>query len=354
MSGPGTMVAEAADPPDPARPARSAVAGETTGRRRTFGRVAGRVAAFGAVVGVVVLFRDQLPAPSEVWELITGANPAWLAAAVVAEAAAMRTFAGLLRHLLVTSGIHLSMPRAVAVTYARNAVSSSLPGGQILSVAYTTRQFRRLGAPPAVIAATLVLTSVFSTLTFLALGVVALLAEPATRTTAMLGFAAAGSALALLVVFLPGRGAHRPSGHGPRIQAMADAIRAARAAVTLTPRDRLVLPGLALLNWLFDIACLAAVCAATGVSVGSHTVLLGYVAAKAAGVLALLPGGLGVTEVGMAATFAGAGLSLPAAAAVVAIYRLISYWAVLLVGWGAWLMLSVSGPAERREPRPSR
>ncbi|MEO3807921.1 YbhN family protein [Sphaerisporangium sp. B11E5] len=341
MSGQDVAVAEPADPPDLARPVRG------------YGRVLAKVAAFGAVVCAVVLLRDKLPAPAEVWELVTGANPLWLAAAVAAEAASMRAFATLLRHLLVVGGTHLSLPRAMAVTYARNAVSSSLPGGQILSVAYTTRQFRRLGAPPAVIAATLVLTSVFSTMTFLALGVVALLAEPATRPTAMWVFAGAGSVLALGVVFLPERH-HRPSEHGPRLTAMLDAVRAARSALTLTRRDRLVLPALALLNWLLDIACLAAVCAATGVSVGAHTVLLGYVAAKAAGVLALLPGGLGVTEIGMAATFAGAGLALPAAAAVVAIYRLISYWAVLIVGWGAWLVLNVSGPAERREPRPSR
>jgi uncharacterized membrane protein YbhN (UPF0104 family) len=284
----------------------------------------------------------------------------------------MRTFAWLLRHLLVAGGVQPSVPRAVAVTYARNAVSNSLPGGQLLSVAYTTRQFRRLGAPPAVIAATLVLTSVLSGLTFLALGVVALLAEPATRTTTLWAFVAAGSVLSPAVVFLPVRTGPRPSMRGsrlvflsggtgrrasvlgPRLRVMARAIRSARSALTLTPRDLLVLPGLALLNWLLDIACLAAVCAATGVSVEPHTVLLGYVAARAAGVLTLLPGGLGVTEIGMAATFAGAGLAMPAAAAVVAIYRLISYWAVLVVGWCAWLLLNVSAIAERRGPRPSR
>lgn len=330
-----------ADPPDVAAP------------RRRYRRLIGRSAVFASVVCVVVLFRDRLPDPAEVWGLITRADPVWLGVAVAAEAASMRAFATLLRHLLVAGGIHLSLPRAMAVTYARNAVSSSLPGGQILSVAYTTRQFRRVGASPAVIAAILVLTSVFSTLTFLALGVVALLAEPATRTTAMWVFAGAVSALALAVVFLPER-RPRPSHRGPRLTAMLDAVRAARSAITLTRRDRLVLPAVALLNWLFDIACLAAVCAATGVSVGTHTVLLGYVAAKAAGVLALLPGGLGVTEIGMAATFAGAGLELPAAAAVVAIYRLISYWAVLIVGWCAWLALNVSGTAARPGPRPSR
>jgi hypothetical protein len=38
-----------------------------TGRRRRLGRMAGRVVAFGLVVCVVVLFRDRLPVPAEVW-----------------------------------------------------------------------------------------------------------------------------------------------------------------------------------------------------------------------------------------------------------------------------------------------
>ncbi|WP_182901650.1 flippase-like domain-containing protein [Microbispora sp. H10830] len=80
-------------------------------------------------------------------------------------------------------------------------------------------------------------------------------------------------------------------------------------------------------------------CAAAGVGLGPHTVLLGYVAGKIAATVAVIPGGLGVTELGMAATFVGAGVTGSMAAAVVALYRLISYWAVLAAGWVAWLLL---------------
>ncbi len=70
--------------------------------------------------------------------------------------------------------------------------------------------------------------------------------------------------------------------------------------------------------------------------------------------LALVPGGLGIAEIGMAATFVSAGMTGVAAAAVVAIYRLISYWAVLIVGWSAWLLLNVIATGGRRERPPSR
>ncbi|MEV7965707.1 lysylphosphatidylglycerol synthase transmembrane domain-containing protein [Sphaerisporangium sp. NPDC088356] len=313
-----------------------------------------RLFVVAAVVCVIFLFRDRLPSPSEVWELIAAAHPGWLIVAVMAETSSMRAFARLIRHLLVAGGAQLTLPRAVAVTYARNAVSNSLPGGQVLSVAYTTRQLRLLGATTPLIAATLLLSAVFSTMTFVALGAVALLAEPATRVTALWVFLGAGVALAVLLRFRPRVPARWLSGRGARTQAVLAQLRGARAAITLTRRDRLVLPGLALLNWLLDLACLAAVCAATGVSVGPHTVLLGYVAAKAAGVLALVPGGLGIAEIGMAATFVSAGMTGVAAAAVVAIYRLISYWAVLIAGWSAWLLLNVIAPGGRREPPPSR
>ncbi|MCW2877388.1 MAG: hypothetical protein JWQ95_1488 [Sphaerisporangium sp.] len=322
--------------------------------RRALGRTITRLLVVAAMVCVVVLFRDRLPSPGEVWNLITDAHPGWLVVAVVAEGSSMTAFARLIRYLLNAGGAHLTLQRAVAVTYARNAVSNSLPGGQVLSVAYTTRQLRSLGATTPLIAATLLLSAVFSTMTFVALGAVALLAEPATRVTAVWVFVVAGAGVALLVRFRP-RGLTRLlSGRGPRTDALVAQLRGARAAISLTRRDRLVLPALALLNWLLDVACLAAVCAATGVSVGPHTVLLGYVAAKAAGVLALVPGGLGIAEIGMAATFVSAGMTGVAAAAVVAIYRLISYWAVLIIGWGAWLLLNVIATAGRPGRRPSR
>ena len=290
-----------------------------------------------AVVGLVVyVLKDSMPDLGVVWTSITGAHLGWLVVAVLAEAMSMGTFARLIRRLLRLGGSRLPLFRILALTFARNAVSNSLPAGPVLSIAYTTREFGRLGAARPLIAATLVLSGLFSTATFAALSLVALFGDPSIRTgTAMV------LALTLIVVALLLR--LRPRGLSAwlarRSPKLFEQLRAARTSIKFARRDVLVLAALALANWLLDIACLAAVCAAAGVSIGPHTVLLGYVAAKAAATLAVIPGGLGVAEIGMAATFIAAGATGGTAAAVVTLYRLISYWAVLIAGWTAWLFL---------------
>ncbi|ETK34174.1 lysylphosphatidylglycerol synthase transmembrane domain-containing protein [Microbispora sp. ATCC PTA-5024] len=292
--------------------------------------------ALGVAAPALYLLKDRLPGEDAVVRALTGLDPIWLGAAVLAEAMSMSTFARLVRRLLAVGGTRLTMPRAVALTYARTAVSNSLPAGPVLSLAYVTRELSRLGAAKPLIAATLVLSGVYSTATFTLLGVVALLAEPATRPYALavaLLLLAVASAMVRLHLH-PVRDWMRR--HSP---AVLEQLRAAREAIRPGRRDRVVLAGLALANWGLDIACLGFVCAAAGVSISPPTVLFGYVAAKAAAILALIPGGLGVAEFGLGATFVAAGVTGGAAAAVVLLYRLISYWAVLVTGWLAWALL---------------
>ncbi|GAA4561391.1 lysylphosphatidylglycerol synthase transmembrane domain-containing protein [Planotetraspora kaengkrachanensis] len=291
----------------------------------------------GVAAGLVVsVVRSGLPDPDEVWHAMGGLNVGWLSVAVLAQILSMGTFARLIRRLLILGGAHLTVPRAVALTYARNAVTNSFPAGQVVGIAYTTRQFARLGAAKPLIAATLVLSGVYSTATFVMLGAVAVLGEPSIRPAGV-------TVLALVLVLVGALSLVRPRAFGEwlgrRFPRAMDQMRAARRAVTMARRDRLMLAWLALANWLLDVACLAAVCEAAGVHIGPHTVLLGYVAAKAAAVLLLIPGGLGIAEIGLAATLIGGGVAGGTAAAVVLLYRLISYWGVLVAGWAAWLLL---------------
>ncbi len=48
------------------------------------------------------------------------------------------------------------------MTFARNAVAGSLPAGPVVSVAYTTQVFAKLGAGKRLIAAVLVLAAGYS------------------------------------------------------------------------------------------------------------------------------------------------------------------------------------------------
>ncbi|MBP2706493.1 UPF0104 family protein [Microbispora sp. RL4-1S] len=293
----------------------------------------------GAAGLAVFVLRDRLPDGSAVAQALTGLDLGWLGVAALAQWISMAMFARLVRRVLVVGGTRLPLPRAVALTYARTALSNSLPAGSVLSLAYVTRQLSRAGAAKPLIAATLVLSGVYSSATFVLLGLVALLAEPAARP-----FTAAVLALLValpLIVWAVARPRFRSvrAWLTARVPAVMTQLEAAFAAVRPGGRDRLALVTLALGNWVLDMACLAAVCAASGVEVGAPTVLLGYVAAKGAGMLALIPGGLGAAELGLGATLVAAGVAGGAATAVVLLYRLISFWAVLLVGWICWVLL---------------
>ncbi|MGH3376814.1 MAG: lysylphosphatidylglycerol synthase domain-containing protein, partial [Actinoallomurus sp.] len=110
-------------------------------------RWAARVAALGALLACVVVLRDRLPDPDALWQVTIHAGPGWLACAVVAQLASMSMFARVQRRLLRAGGVRMSLPRAIRMTYAGNALSTTLPAGPAISVAFNFRQYRRAGAP---------------------------------------------------------------------------------------------------------------------------------------------------------------------------------------------------------------
>ncbi|NUP02909.1 MAG: UPF0104 family protein, partial [Nonomuraea sp.] len=167
------------------------------------GRRLKAVTVLGVTGLVLFTLRDSVPDPAGIWAAIRGADLGWLAVAVAAELASMRLFALMLRRLLAHGGVRLTLPRAVALTYARNAMSNSLPAGPLLSIAFTIREFGRLGAARPLAAAVLVLSGVYSTATFALLGLVALLGNPVTRLPAAIVLAAVVAAAALAVRLRP-------------------------------------------------------------------------------------------------------------------------------------------------------
>ena len=90
---------------------------------------------------------------------------------------------------------------------------------------------------------------------------------------------------------------------------------------------------LAFLNWLADAGVLAASIAAVGAPVPWRDLLFVYAVGTAVASAGVVPGGLGVVEGALALTLMGAGLRHPVALAAVLIYRLISFWMVISVGW---------------------
>src|SRR4051812_37885231 len=199
-----------------------------------------------AFVTCAVLFRSDLPDPGALWRDIAHAGPGWLACAVAAQLASMGMFARVQRRLLRAGGVRMSLPRAIRMTYAGNALSTTLPLGPAISVAFNFRQYRRAGAPPQLATAVVLVGGVIMTTAYCVVGLVALLAEPHARVFA-------GSALAALAAVVAGvsltwhrygtaflraaRWAARPALRRPGTARLIAEFRQGRGTLRLRPAD---------------------------------------------------------------------------------------------------------------------
>lgn len=319
-----------------------------------------RIAALATALGLAVFFRDALPDPAAMAALTTEADPGWLAVVVMAEILSMGAFARLQRRLLRTGGVRISLPRAFAVTYAGNALSTTLPAGPVVSVTYSFRQFRRGGASVQVATSVIMLGGIVTSTTYTVVALLTLLGEPEFRLpagAALLGAAAGGVLLWWNAGFrrrLCGITGHvlRAALRHRRAARLARSVQRARGGVRLTRRDLGVVIAFAVLNWTFEAMALIAATRALGISLAPHQIMLAYFAAQAAGsLLPLLPGGLGAIEAGLVTTLVAFGASATPAGAAVAVYRLVSFWGVVAVGWLAWLLLRASDQSLRAAQR---
>lgn len=331
-----------------AREEDAPVAPEPSARRRGMWVQLGVLA---ATAGALAAFHDRLPDFGAMWDAARRAEPGWLAVVVLGAAGSMGAFARLQRRLLRIGGLRISLRRAFAVTYAGNALSTTLPAGPALSVVYTFRQFRRSGASARLAMAVILLGGVITTAAYTAIGLAALIAEPRARTPVLLALGAAAALVAAAAVAALRRGVRarlaafgrrsvrRVLGHR-RIAPYAERLWEGRRVLRPSRRDWAALVALALLNWVFDIAALHAAVLAVGIDLAPQAVVLAYFAAQAAGsVLPVLPGGLGAIESSMAGALVAFGAALIPAGAAVGLYRLVSYWGVVAVGWLAWVVL---------------
>src|SRR5262249_17987832 len=94
----------------------------------------------------VVTLHSRLPDAGQVITALGSARPWYLLLAVLAEVASLRHFALQQRRLLAGFGVGMSLPRALAVTVSRSALSATLPARSAISAAYAFREFRTAGA----------------------------------------------------------------------------------------------------------------------------------------------------------------------------------------------------------------
>jgi uncharacterized protein (TIRG00374 family) len=97
----------------------------------------------------------------------------------------------------------------------------------------------------------------------------------------------------------------------------------------------MLLEGLAaaLANWLTDCACLVAAILAVFGHVPWSGLLVIYGVTQIAGNLPITPGGIGVVEGTLSLLLVAYGMPTDTAVAAVLLYRIISFWVLVPVGW---------------------
>jgi uncharacterized protein (TIRG00374 family) len=100
-------------------------------------------------------------------------------------------------------------------------------------------------------------------------------------------------------------------------------------------------------NWLFDCGCLVAAFGAVGAPVPWRGILIAYGAGQLAANLPITPGGLGVVEGSITIALVAYGGAEATTVAAVLLYRLLSFWVQLPIGWGTAVILEVHRRARR-------
>ena len=285
----------------------------------------------------------------------------WLVPAVAAEAGSLVAFALIQQRLLEAGHVRVSTSRLTGVTVAATAIANSMPAGPLVSSVFAFRQYRRQGADDALagwtLAAVFVAASVSLALVA-AVGVAVAGAEGAGLDLVGVTVGVLVGALLLGVVFLQRRvlvwlvsgvvrSARRLFGwpHG-ELGAQVDRIIGRLTVVSLSPWQVGVVLGWSVANWLLDCGCLALSFLAVGVGVPWKGLLLAYGAGQLAANLPITPGGLGVVEGSLTIAIVAFGGSEASTVAAVVLYRILSFWGELPIGWATWAAFAwVARPA---------
>ncbi len=279
----------------------------------------------------------------------------WIVIAVVSEFGSIVAYAIVQQRLIAAGKLHTGIRWLTGVTLANIAITNSLPTGSIIATIFTYRQYRNKGADEVLaawaIVALLVVTSV--TLAIVAATGVGIAGSESSNldlvgvTTGVLVLTVAVGALFVqrrALVWALSKLVDLVRLVFPRWGAKADAIVKQFVhrlnAVSQTPLQIVVCMLWGLFNWILDCGCLVFSFAALGVGVPWRGLVLAYGAGQLAANLPITPGGLGVVEGSLIVALVDYGGGEFSTVAAVFLYRLISFWGELPIGWVAWAWLA--------------
>ncbi|MGY4710631.1 lysylphosphatidylglycerol synthase transmembrane domain-containing protein [Mycolicibacterium sp. CBM1] len=301
--------------------------------------------AFAVLAIEATLVWDQL---AKAWLSLVTANVWWVLAAVAAAMLSMHSFAQIQRTLLRSAGVVVHQWRSEAAFYAGNALSTTMPGGPVLSATFVYRQQRSWGASPVVASWQLVMSGALQVvgLALLGLGGAFLLGaknNPFSLLFTLGGFVALlllAQAVATRPELIDGIGVkvlgwvNSTRGKPPEmgLQRWRETLRQLES-VSLNRRELGVAFSWSFFNWVTDVACLAFAAYAAGGKPSLAGLTVAYAAARAVGSIPLMPGGLLVVEAVLVPGLVSSGMSLPDAISAMLIYRLVSWIFISAIGW---------------------
>jgi hypothetical protein len=282
-------------------------------------------------------------------------------------------FAMMQRELLLAGHLRPPWWTLFKLTFGSQALTNSLPVGNALASVYGFRWFRRFGADTTLaiwaLAGTLVASLV--SLSLVAVVGLAMAADAGASfdlVPVLIGVLAVTLAIGSLFVYerplhwvvagalrLSVAVTGRPRGDTHetigRIMAWMTAVR-----LSLSQIGRVVAWGST--NWLLDCACFALMFTAIHAPIPWDGLLLAYGAGQLAATLPITPGGLGVVEGSLTIALVAFGGQVNSTTDAVLLYRLISFWFILGLGWvligemalevrrGRWRRSAMDAPVE--------
>jgi uncharacterized membrane protein YbhN (UPF0104 family) len=316
-----------------------------------------------------------------------GARTRWLLAAIGLEVLSQTMSVVVQRRLLRRAGTTMTVFATTRMVLAQNALGLALPGGQLVAAGFSYGQIRRRGASSSVATWVVAATSVIGLLALVAFG--AFTATGFSWLSMVAGLAVV-AVLILLVMFVraPDRVRQptlqvmrslerfrRRDARGPTVEERLERRLDALRQVQLRWADWVLLAVFALAAVAADCAVwicashaiivLPTRCLSTGLAprvaqqcAAFHApttagLLIAYSAGQGALALPLLPGGLGLVESVMTTALTASKVRAIQALSAVLLYRLISFWTVVVVGGLMWLTLRrrpVVAAAQTRTP----
>lgn len=300
-----------------------------------------RWAVLGVALAVLAveasLVWDQL---AKAWLSLITANGWWVLASIFAAMMSMHSFAQIQRTLLRSAGVTVRQWRSEAVFYAGNALSTTLPGGPVLSATFVYRQQRSWGASPVVASWQLVMSGALQVVGLAVLGLGGAFMLGAKDNPFSLLFTLGGFIALLLLAQAVATHPELIDGIGIRVLGWINSVRGTpndtglrRWRSTLTQLESVSLDrrtlgeafGWSLFNWVADVVCLLFAAYAAGGHPSLAGLTVAYAAARAVGAIPLMPGGLLVVEAVLVPGLVSSGMALPDAISAMLIYRLVSW-----------------------------